>query len=432
MHALRPGRRRIPIFARLQTHGSPKLTWKWRKAVTSEGSARVGLRARRCGGRKALLLYHLFTQLLEGRHYAHENVLFRAACAAIFSFVLSLVLFPAFIRRLVRWKLGDRPEFDHASLNELTRDKANVPTMGGVMILLTIGAAVLLFSDLTNFYVKMGLVCLVWLGVLGGFDDWLKLTARRRTRSRDGLKMYEKLLFQIGLGVVIGYYTYRYGQANFNSVTPDTVSVPAYSVLNVPFYKHGLTLGAYTFMVLTVLVMTGTSNAVNLTDGMDGLASGCVALCALVFSTFTYIVGAADLADKLLFYHVPKSAEMVILCGAIMGACLGFLWYNCHPARVFMGDTGSLPLGGLIGYVAVVTRQELMLLIAGGVFVIEALSVLMQIGYFKWTGGRRIFRCAPVHHHFHLGGWSEPQTVVRFWLVAAMFSFVALVSIKLR
>jgi phospho-N-acetylmuramoyl-pentapeptide-transferase len=380
------------------------------------------------------LLYHLFSELLEGRHYAYENVLFRAACAAIFCFLMILLIMPAFIRRLVRWKLGDRPEFDHASLNELTRDKANVPTMGGVMILATIAAAVLLFSDLTNFYVKMGLVCLVWLGVLGGFDDWLKLTAKRRTRSRDGLKMYEKLLFQVGLGVVIGYYTYRYGQANFDTINggSESVAVPAYSILSVPFYKHGLMLGAYTFMVVTVLVMTGASNAVNLTDGMDGLASGCVALCALVFAIFTYIVGAEDLADKLLFHHVPKSAELVILCGAILGACLGFLWYNCHPAKVFMGDTGSLPLGGLIGYIAIVTRQELMLLIAGGVFVIEALSVLMQVGYFKWTKGKRIFRCAPVHHHFHLGGWSEPQTVVRFWLVAAMFSFVALASIKLR
>jgi len=183
---------------------------------------------------------------------------------------------------------------------------------------------------------------------------------------------------------------------------------------------------------VTVLVMTGTSNAVNLTDGMDGLASGCVALCALVFGILTYVVGTADLAGKLLFPHIPRSAELVILCGAIMGACLGFLWYNCHPARVFMGDTGSLPLGGLIGYVAVVTRQELMLFIAGGVFVMEALSVMAQVGYFKWSGGRRLLRCAPIHHHFHLSGWSEPQTVIRFWLLAAMFSGLALASIKMR
>ena len=185
-------------------------------------------------------------------------------------------------------------------------------------------------------------------------------------------------------------------------------------------------------MLVTVVVMTGTSNAVNLTDGMDGLASGCVALCALVFVIFAHVVGTQALAHKLLFPFVPKSGELVVLCGALVGSCLGFLWYNCHPARVFMGDTGSLPLGGLIGYVAIVTRQELLLLIVGGVFVLEAISVIVQVGYFKYTGGKRVFRCAPLHHHFHLGGWSEPQTVVRFWLIAAMFAAAALATIKLR
>jgi phospho-N-acetylmuramoyl-pentapeptide-transferase len=157
-----------------------------------------------------------------------------------------------------------------------------------------------------------------------------------------------------------------------------------------------------------------------------------VAICALVFAILTYVVGTEDLARRLLFPHIPESAELVIVCCAILGSCLGFLWYNCHPAQVFMGDTGSLPLGGLIGYVAVVTRQEVMLLIAGGVFVMEALSVIAQVGYFKWTKGGRLFRCAPIHHHFHLGGWSEPQTVVRFWLLAAIFSGFALATIKLR
>lgn len=386
------------------------------------------------------MLYWLAGEFFQGRHYAYENVLFRGTCAALFCFMLVLLLLPRVIRQLIKWKLGDRPEFDHAPLNELTKDKSNVPTMGGVMILVAIGLAMLLLADLSNFYVQMGLVCLLWLGALGAVDDWLKLTAVRRLRSRDGLKMYEKLLFQLGLGVVLGYYIYRYGQGNFAVLSslaqPEAGAlageVPAYRILSVPFYKAGMQLGTLTFMLLTVLVMTGTSNAVNLTDGMDGLASGCVAMCALVFLILTYIVATAATADRLLFPHVPKSGELVILCGAILGSCLGFLWYNCHPARVFMGDTGSLPLGGLIGYVAVVTRQELMLLIVGGVFVIEAASVIAQVGYFKWTGGRRLLRCAPIHHHFHLGGWSEPQTVVRFWLVAAMFAGLALASTKLR
>ncbi len=380
------------------------------------------------------MLYHLLQRLLEGKHYGYENPLFRGTCAALLCFLLSLLLLPRVIRQLVHWKVGDRPEFDHASLNELMRDKSNVPTMGGVMILGTITLSVLLLSDLTNFYVKMSLVCLVWLGALGAVDDWLKLTSKRRATSRDGLKMYEKLLFQVGLGVVLGFYIYNHGRNNFAILSPplDGAAVPAYKVLVVPFYKPGLQLGALTFMALTVLVMTGTSNAVNLTDGMDGLAAGCVALCALVFLILTHIVGTDETAAKLLMPHVPKTGELVVLCGAILGSCLGFLWYNCHPARVFMGDTGSLPLGGLIGYVAVVTRQELMLILAGGVFVLEAISVLSQIGYFKWTSGQRLFRCAPLHHHFHLGGWSESQTVVRFWLVAAMFAGLALASIKLR
>ncbi len=380
------------------------------------------------------MIYLLFRRWLEGKHYAYENALFRGACAALLCFLIVLVLMPRVIRRLMKWKLGDRPEFDHAPLNELTRDKTNVPTMGGVGILAAIVLAVVLLADITNFYVQMGLVCLVWLGVLGGVDDWLKLTAGRRLGSRDGLKMYEKLLFQVGLGVVLGFYIYHYGQNNYavlsRLVQPG--EVPAYRILTVPFYKTGVQLSTGVFMIVTVLVMTGTSNAVNLTDGMDGLAAGCVALCALVFSILTYIVGTPGLADKLLFPHIPRSGELVVICGALFGACMGFLWYNCHPARVFMGDVGSLPLGGLIGYVAVVTRQELMLLIAGGIFVMEAFSVMLQVGYYKWSGGRRIFRCAPIHHHFHLGGWSEPQTVVRFWLLAAMFSAFALATIKLR
>jgi phospho-N-acetylmuramoyl-pentapeptide-transferase len=380
------------------------------------------------------VLYHLLRELLEGRHYAYENTLFRGTCAALFCFVLVLLLAPRVIRQLMKWKVGDRPEFDHAPLNELMRDKSNVPTMGGVLVLVSIALAVLLLADLANFYVQMGLVCLVWLGVLGAVDDWLKLTAGRRSRSRDGLKMYEKLLFQMGLGVLLGFYVYNYGRGNFAVLSPlvEAGALPAYKVLSVPFYKAVLQLGTGAFMIVTVLVMTGTSNAVNLTDGMDGLASGCVAMCAVVFVILTYIVGTQDLAAKLLIPHVPKSGELVILCGAIFGACMGFLWYNCHPARVFMGDTGSLPLGGLIGYVAIVTRQELMLLIAGGIFVMEAISVISQIGYFKWTGGRRLFRCAPIHHHFHLGGWTESQTVVRFWLLAVMFASFALASIKLR
>lgn len=380
------------------------------------------------------MIYLLLRSWFPDRHYAYENTLFRGTVTALLCFVICLLALPKVIRQLMKWKLGDRPEFDHVSLNELTREKTNVPTMGGIVILSSMAAGVLLLADMTNFYVQMAIVCLVWLGVLGAVDDWLKLTAKRRGGSRDGLKVHEKLLFQIGLGVVLGYYIYRHGENNYAVLSSlvEPGEVAAYKVLAVPFYKTGVQLTAISFMVVTVLVTAATSNAVNFTDGMDGLASGCVAMCALAFLLLTYIVGTPEWADKLLFPHIPKSGELVILCGAIVGSCLGFLWYNCHPAKVFMGDTGSLPLGGLIGYVAVVTRQELMLLIAGGVFVIEAMSVIVQIGYFKWSGGRRVFRCAPLHHHFHLGGLSEPQTVVRFWLLAAMFAGFALATVKLR
>ena len=380
------------------------------------------------------MLYHLFQVLLEGRHYAYENPLFRGTCAALFCFLFVLVAGPKVIRQLVKYKLGDHPEFDHESLNELMRDKERVPTMGGVLIIAAVLLGIVLFADLLVFYVQMGILCVVWLGVLGAVDDWFKLTGARRSGTRDGLKGYEKLLFQVGLAVIVGYFVYNAGQTNFAWLvgTADVQQVEAYRVLSVPFYKPGLLLGPLSFMFIAVLVVTGTSNAVNLTDGMDGLASGCVAICSLAFMILAYIVGDESVARKLLLSHVPQSGELAVICGAILGACAGFLWYNCHPARVFMGDTGSLPLGGAIGYVAVVTRQELMLFIVGGVFVIEAVSVILQVWYFKSTGGKRMFRCAPLHHHYHLSGWTETQTVTRFWLAAAMFAVFALATVKLR
>lgn len=381
------------------------------------------------------MLYHLFHALLEGKHYAYENPLFRGVCAALFCGLFIILLAPAVIRQLVRLKIGDRPEFDHASLNELMKQKSNVPTMGGVIILAGSILSILLFADITNFYVQMGLFCLVWLGALGAADDWLKLTRHRRGSTRDGLKSWEKLLFQIALGVLLGAYIYHYGEANHAVLAnrPGGEEVTqSYRILTVPFYKPGLLLSTLAFMVITVLVMTFSSNAVNLTDGMDGLAAGCVAFSAFVFMLLCDAAGDESVAHRLLIPFVVKSGELTVVCGAILGAAAGFLWYNCHPARVFMGDTGSLPLGGVLGYVAIVTRQELMLLIVGGVFLVEALSVMIQVGYFKLSGGKRVFRCAPIHHHFHLGGWTETQTVVRFWLAAAMCAGLALASLKLR
>jgi len=379
------------------------------------------------------MLYYLFEHLLAGRHYVYENPLFRGACGALFCFVVMLVVSPVVIRQLVRFKVGDRPEFHHQTLNELARHKSQVPTMGGLVIVAVVVVSVLLFADCFNFYVQMGLFCLLWLSLLGGVDDWLKLTRDRRSSSRDGLRSYEKLLFQFGLGVVLGVFVFRFGQTNHAVVgsAAGPVTVEAYRVLSLPFYKTAIVLSPVAFALVTLLVVAGTSNAVNLTDGMDGLASGCLGVSTLFFMILCAVAGDAELARKLLIPHVPLSGELTVFCGSILGAVGGFLWYNCHPAQVIMGDTGSLPLGGFLGYVAIVTRQELMLLIVGGVFLIEAVSVIVQVGCYKLTG-RRVLRCAPIHHHFQLGGWSETQTVVRFWLVAAMFAGLALMTIKLR
>jgi len=365
--------------------------------------------------------------------YAYKDVLFRSTCAVLLGFLVVVLLGPKVIRILVRYKIGDQPEFDHKILNEETQDKRNTPTMGGILIVAAILMATLLLADLTNYYIRMAMFCLMWLAVLGGVDDWLKLTAKKRGGTRDGLKMYEKLLFQIALGILLGNFIYQFGQlTEAIAIAQGGSAVEAFRILNVPFYKQPIVLGTPAFLIVTVLVTAGSSNAVNLTDGMDGLASGCVALCSFVFMVFAFLGGDPVRASSLLFPYIPLTGELAVVCGAMMGACLGFLWYNGFPAQVFMGDTGSLPLGGLIGYVAIVTRQELMLFIVGGVFVIEAMSVILQVGYFKISGGKRIFRVAPIHHHFHLGGWTETQVVIRFWLVAAIFATLALATVKLR
>lgn len=381
------------------------------------------------------MLYHFFYWLTGGNiNYAYGSARFRAVVAVIMAFLIVWALGPRVIRKLVRMKIGDRPEFDHADLNRLTRNKENTPTMGGALIVIAIALTMLLLADLTNFYVILGLFCLVWLTLLGGVDDYLKLTANRRAGTRDGLRLWEKLVFQVALGVLLALFIYRFGETNLQSgrwLDPDAYYVRNYNLLNIPFCKHPLVLGGGAFAVITVIVIAGTSNGVNLTDGMDGLASGCMAITAFAFMIFALVIGDFDLSNRLGFRGILGAEELAVLCGAVGGACLGFLWYNAYPAQVFMGDTGSLPLGGLMGYVAIVTRLELWLFIIGGVFVIEAVSVLLQIFHYKTTG-RRLFRCAPIHHHFHLAGLSEAQVVMRFWLLAALFAAFSLATIKLR
>jgi len=371
---------------------------------------------------------------------------FRAVASIILSFLIVLMFGKRTIRWLLKMKIGDVPEFHHAALNDMMRDKAKTPTMGGILIAGAILTCTVLLADLTSFYVQMGMICLVWLAVLGGVDDWLKLTAqRRKTGSRDGLYTWEKLVFQFGLAVVLGLFIHHYGQTAM-SIDFDHMSRMTHS-LTLPLAKTWqfdpdmrryipsddlIVLGTGAFVLLSIFVIAGSSNAVNLTDGMDGLASGIVAVCAFAFMVLALIAGREDTAKILLVPYIPLSDELAIVAGAMAGACLGFLWFNCSPAQVFMGDTGSLPLGGMLGYIAVVTRQEFLLVIIGGVFVLEAVSVILQVGTFKLTRGRRLFKCAPIHHHFHLCGWTEQQVVVRFWLATVMLTAVALATIKLR
>ena len=352
---------------------------------------------------------------------------FQAAAAFLLSFAIVLAAGPATIRWLKRQKIGDLATFDQADIDALMAGKKGTPTMGGALIICSIVATTLLLADLSNFYVRMALVCVVVLGGVGAVDDWLKLTAGRRANSRHGLLTVEKLLFQLGLGVVLSVFTYWYAG-----------DVETARRLYVPFLKNfSVPLGIGTFALLGTLVMTGSSNAVNLTDGLDGLASGCMAIAAFTFLVLAVIVGDEGLAR---FLHVPPvqpAGQMAVLAGATVGACLGFLWFNCHPAQVFMGDTGSLAMGGLIGYIAIVIRCELLLVFVGGIFVAEAASVLVQVSYFKYTrrrfgAGRRIFRMAPLHHHFQKLGWSETQVVTRFWLVGFLLAAMALATVKLR
>jgi len=366
------------------------------------------------------------------KEYFKSPWVLRITAAAVTSFLIVMLLGPTLIRFLIRKKLGDRPEFDHATLNEITRHKSNTPTMGGVLIVVSIFVSVLLYADLRNMYIDMALLALVWLGGLGAVDDWIKLSNARQKAAgqkitRDGLKSWEKILFQIGLAVLLAIFMRAYGK-----------NVEPAQKLYLPFMAEGIALPALAYIAIVVLTMVGSSNAVNLTDGMDGLATGCTIIVVMLLMALSWLVGVPEWAAIFQLPRVTGSAEMTILCAAMLGACVGFLWYNAHPAQVFMGDTGSLALGGLVGYIAVVCRQEALLLIAGGVFVMEAGSVILQVTVFKLTKpgngmpGRRLFRCSPLHHHFHLGGWAETKVVVRFWILGIIFAALAMATLKMK
>jgi len=338
---------------------------------------------------------------------------FRGILAALTALFLSLWLGPAVIRRLGQLKGGQPIRQDGPQTHF---SKAGTPTMGGALILITVLLSVLLWGDLRNKYVWTVLLVMLTFGAIGWYDDWIKIVKR----DPNGLKSRWKYLLQSIFGLAAGLYLYLYAD------------VPAATTFYVPFFKAiALPLAGVSFVAIAYFWIVGFSNAVNLTDGLDGLAIMPTVLVACALGVFAYASGNAVFSNYLQIPPVPGAGELLIICAAIAGAGLGFLWFNTYPAMVFMGDIGALALGAVLGTVAVIVRQELVLVIMGGIFVIETLSVMIQVASFKLTG-KRVFRMAPIHHHFELKGWPEPRVIVRFWIISVILVLVGLATLKVR
>jgi phospho-N-acetylmuramoyl-pentapeptide-transferase len=361
------------------------------------------------------MLYHLLFPLANkaGFFNVFRYVTFRAVYAALTAFLLSLALGPALIAKLSALKVGQVVRNDGPQSH---LKKSGTPTMGGLLIVGALLLSSLLWARLDNVYVWLTLAMVSWFGGIGFLDDYRKLVLK----DPKGLSARAKLRLQIlgAAGLMLAYYW----------LVPEG---PLRSILNLPFVKTPVHLHPLLYSAFAIFVLVGASNGVNMTDGLDGLAIGSSAFVALAFALICYLVGHAKFSGYLLIPHVPAASELAVLCSALLGACLGFLWYNAHPAQVFMGDTGSLALGGFFGTVAVLAKQEILLAIVGGIFVFEALSVIVQVASFKWRG-KRIFRMAPLHHHYELKGVPESKVIVRFWIVAALFMLAAISTFKLR
>jgi phospho-N-acetylmuramoyl-pentapeptide-transferase len=346
---------------------------------------------------------------------------FRAAGAALTAFLFSLAVGPRTILLLTRLKLGQplRLKSEVRELADLHSGKKGTPTMGGILILLTVTVTTLLWCDPANKLVWLALGSMLYLGFVGFADDFEKVAKK----NSKGIRGWQKLTAQFLLAVFVFIYL-RYFVADY---------LDAYNNVYIPFFKTPavVSMGLFLAVIFFALVIMGTSNAVNLTDGLDGLAIGCSICVALTYAIFCYVAGNARLATYLFLPLVSGAGELAVFCSALVGSGLGFLWFNCHPARVFMGDTGSLALGGVLGVIAICVHQELALVIAGGVFVLEAGSVLLQVASFKLTG-KRIFAMSPLHHHFELKGWDETTVTVRFWILSLVASLMALATLKLR
>ena len=364
----------------------------------------------------------------------------RALMAALTALLLGLVAGPFVIRKLTALKIG-QPVRGYAMETHLA--KSGTPTMGGVLILLCITISTLLWADLSNRFVWIVLLVTLGFGAIGWVDDWRKVV----NKDPEGMRSREKYFWQSVIGLIAALYlvfsisessNLRVIELFINWVRSGFDVNPPKAGLLLPFFKEvSYPLGVFGFVIMTYLVIVGSSNAVNLTDGLDGLAIMPVVMVGSALGLFAYVTGSAVYSRYLLFPHIPGSGELLVFCSAMAGAGLAFLWFNTHPAQVFMGDVGALALGAALGTVAVIVRQEIVLAIMGGIFVVEAVSVMMQVMYFKYTRrrygeGRRLFRMAPLHHHFEKTGWRETQVVVRFWIITMLLCMVGLSTLKLR
>lgn len=359
------------------------------------------------------MLYHLLYPLhtLFSVLNVFRYITFRTIYASLTAFFICFFLGPWVIDRLARMQVGQyiRDDGPQSHLG-----KAGTPTMGGVLIVAAITLSTLLWSDLTDPFIWIALLVLLGFAVVGFMDDYL-MQIKKQSK---GLSVRGKLLLQAGVALIAGVWV---------------VLTPNFSTeVTVPFFKTVTPDLGWGYIIFAVLVIVGASNAVNLTDGLDGLAIGPVIIAAATYMVFAYVAGHVKIANYLQITYVSGCGELAVLCGAMAGAGLGFLWFNAYPAQVFMGDTGSLSLGATLGVIAVITKQEILLALVGGLFVIEALSVIFQVSFFKMTSGRRIFRMAPLHHHFELKGWPEPKVIVRFWIIAIALALLAMSTLKLR
>ncbi len=361
------------------------------------------------------MLYHLLYPLHE--YFSAFNVFryitFRAAYAMVTALLISFILGPILVRLLQKLQVH-QPIREEGPQTHMA--KTGTPTMGGLLIISAILIPSLLWCNLANPYVQITLITTVWMGLIGFLDDWLRVIKKHRK----GLVGRYKLIGQMTLGLALGFFLY------YNPIVEDAGTLTSIPFLKGLFINFGLF-----YVVLVMFVLTGSSNAVNLSDGIDGLAIGLSAFCFLAFAGLAYLSGHRGFSDYLNIMYLEGSGELSIFCMSAVGAALGFLWFNSHPAQVFMGDTGSLSLGGALGVVAVLLKRELLLLIIGGVFVAEALSVIIQVLSFKLTG-KRVFKMAPLHHHFELSGWHENKVVVRFWIVGVLLALFSLSTLKLQ